>query len=101
MIRFLLICFLFSLLFASPAIVVCRNFPIQHFTTENGLPSNMIYGLYRDSKGFLWIGTDKGVVRYNGIEFERFTTDDGLPDNEIFFFHEDFEGRLWLGTQCH
>jgi len=78
--------------------LVGRNFPLQHFTTENDLPSNTIYRLYYDSKGFLWIGTDKGIVKYNGLEFERFTTSDGLADNEIFSFQEDYEGRLWMST---
>lgn len=96
--KFLIYVVNFIFLTAFPIITSGKNYPLRHFTTENGLPSNTIYGLYRDSKGFLWICTDKGVVRYNGIEFERFTTDDGLPDNEIFFFQEDYDGRLWLGT---
>jgi histidine kinase/two component regulator with propeller domain len=98
MVRNPVTCFLIIALWVCPALVFCRNFPIQHFTIENGLPSNSLYGAYRDSKGFIWIGTDKGAVRYNGIEFEKFTTDDGLPDNEIFSFREDYEGRLWLAT---
>ncbi|MBC7554974.1 MAG: histidine kinase, partial [Taibaiella sp.] len=51
-----------------------------------------------DSKGFLWIATDKGIARYNGIRFEAFTTANGMPDNEIFSFQEDACGRLWLAT---
>lgn len=69
-----------------------------HYTFEDGLPSNTIYSIYRDSKGFLWIATDKGIARYNGIKFEVFTTFNGVPDNEVFFFQEDHEGRLWLAT---
>ena len=84
------------LCFSLPAI--SQNFPMLHFTTEDGLPSNAVYEVYRDSKGFLWFATDKGIVRYNGIRFEKFNTFNGLPDNEIFFFQEDNYGRLWLGT---
>ena len=69
-----------------------------HYTVDEGLPSNTIYDIYRDSKGFLWFATDKGVANYNGLRFETFTTSDGLPDNEIFLFKEDYEGRLWLST---
>jgi two-component sensor histidine kinase len=58
----------------------------------------MVYSIYRDSKGFLWIGTDKGVARYNGIKFEVFSSAHGLPDKEIFFFVEDGYGRIWLAT---
>ena len=69
-----------------------------HFTMADGLPSNTVYDIYKDTKGYLWVSTDKGIARYNGIRFEVFTTFDGLPDNEIFFFQEDYFGRLWLAT---
>src|SRR5437016_2824434 len=80
------------------ALSYCQDFPVQHFTIEDGLPSNNVYYIYKDSKGYLWIATDKGIARYNGIKFETFTTFNGLPDNEVFFFKEDYQGRLWLGT---
>jgi len=69
-----------------------------HYTIEHGLPSNTIYNVIQDSKGYMWLCTDKGVARYNGITFETFTTFDHLPDNEIFFFEEDHQKRLWLAT---
>jgi two-component sensor histidine kinase len=69
-----------------------------HYGVEDGLPSNTIYSVYRDSKGFLWIATDKGIARYNGIKFEVFSTADGLSDNEVFFFREDSYERIWMGT---
>lgn len=72
--------------------------PTKHYTIEDGLPGNTVYEAYRDSKGFLWFATDKGIARYDGISFERFSTHDGLPDNSIFFFQEDLYGRLWLAT---
>lgn len=75
-----------------------QPFPMIHYTTENGLPSNTVYDVYKDSKGFLWFGTDKGITRYNGIRFETFTTFDGLPDNEVFCIREDNQHRLWLLT---
>ncbi|MFA6151693.1 MAG: histidine kinase [Chitinophagaceae bacterium] len=69
-----------------------------HYGIEDGLPSNMIYDIYQDPDGFIWIGTDKGVARYNGQKFETFTTADGLSDNECFFFQPDHYGRMWIGT---
>lgn len=96
--RPLLCVFLFALMFFRTSDVHCQDFPKLHYTIENGLPSNIVYEIYRDSKGFLWFATNKGIARYNGIRFEIFTTFDGLPDNEIFFFQEDYYGRLWLST---
>ncbi len=78
--------------------VGARDFPMIRYDINNGLPANMTYAVYRDSKGFIWIATDKGIARYNGIKFEVFTTFNGLADNEIFFFQEDPYGRIWFGT---
>jgi hypothetical protein len=75
-----------------------QEFPMLHFTMEDGMPSNNIYTVYRDSRGFLWMATDKGIARFNGVKFESFTTFDGLTDNEVFFFQEDHENRLWCAT---
>ena len=77
---------------------MAQDFPKIHYKIEDGLPSNIVYEIYRDHKGFLWFATNKGVARFNGIKFEIFTTFNGLPDNEIFFFQEDKYGRLWLST---
>lgn len=94
-----------SILVSLIAILTCcsnnssgREFPTIHFTLNDGLPSNTVYNIYRSHDGFLWIATDKGVARYNGIRFEKFTTFDGLADNEIFFSQEDLQGRIWFGT---
>ncbi len=75
-----------------------QNFPMRHFLKEDGIPSNTIYFVYRDSKGYLWLASDKGVARYNGIKFDLFTTLDGLADNEVYFLKEDYYGRLWLAS---
>lgn len=75
-----------------------KEYPMLHYGIEDGLPSNTIYDVYQDADGFIWIGTDKGVVRYNGQQFETFSTEDGLPDNECFFFQPDYNGRLWIST---
>ncbi len=48
-----------------------NQFTIQSFTTENGLPSNGIKGLQWEEKtGFLWLATEAGVVRFNGMNFK-------------------------------
>lgn len=50
------------------------SYQIREYNTENGLPSNGIKGMQWDeSTGFLWIATEAGIVRFNGIGFETFT----------------------------
>lgn len=89
----LILSLIFFLIFE---VVSAKDFPMLHYTIEDGLPSNTIYDIYQDPDGMIWIGTDKGVSRFNGIKFENFTTADGLSDNECFYFRRDKDGRLWI-----
>ncbi len=68
----------------------------QHFTKSTGLLSNTVYNSFRDSKGYIWFGTDKGACRFNGKDFKTYTVLNGLPDNSVLDFFEDIQGRLWL-----
>jgi len=46
------------------------------YSIENGAPSNEIYCILEDKEGYIWIGCDAGVYRYNGISFEHFNSPD-------------------------
>lgn len=91
-----------------PAVLVlwlcCCKAAARQFTTSDRLISNTVYAACRDSRGYMWFGTDKGVVRYDGHSFKNYTLLDGLGDNDIFNFYEDKQQRLWLfsfnGTHC-
>jgi signal transduction histidine kinase len=48
------------------------NYIINHYTTENGLPQNSIKGLAFDALGYCWIGTENGLVKYDGIRFRLY-----------------------------
>lgn len=69
---------------------------MQQFTFEHGLPSMEVFHVMQDSKGFVWMCTSYGVVRYNGYGFKHFTIREGLPDNTIFDAYEDSQGRIWF-----
>lgn len=71
----------------------------RNFTTADGLPSPDVFAVHQDQQGYLWFGTDRGVSRYNGYEFENFTTSDGLTHNTVFEISEDPNGDLWF--QCY
>ena len=73
-----------------------QNPGFRQFSTDEGLPSNEVYKVIEDRQGHLWMGTDRGLVRYDGYSFDVFTTEDGLTDNVIFWIYEDYKGRLWF-----
>lgn len=70
----------------------------KNLTVNEGLPSNQIYFVIEDSKGFIWIGTSNGVCRWDSKNFEYFTIKDGLPNNEVLSIFEDSKGRIWFST---
>lgn len=69
---------------------------VQHFTIEDGLPSNEVHFVHQDKQGYFWFCTDRGVSRYNGYEFTNYTVADGLSNNVVFKCFEDWNGDLWF-----
>jgi sensor histidine kinase YesM len=60
----------------------------------NGLPSNSVYDIFQDRKGFMWFATDKGLCRYDGSEFITYTSD-GQTSKAGSCINEDNYGRIW------
>ena len=84
------------LLFFSLQSSLALNPFIKNYNITQGLPTNKISQVYKDSKGFLWFGTDVGVLRFDGNNLVNFTIEDGLSDNLIMKIKEDSSGRIWF-----
>lgn len=76
--------------------LVAQEITYKHFSFNNGLPSATIYHIIQDKKGFIWLGTDAGVSRFDGNKFVNYTLSDGLSENEILTIGEDSMGRIWF-----
>ena len=72
-----------------------QEYPYINITLEDGLPSNTVYDIYQDKKGFLWIGTNNGLARYDGANFRTFKSK-GLKSSAIGNITEDSFGNLWM-----
>ena len=74
----------------------------EHLTIEDGLSQNAGLALFQDSRGYLWIGTQDGLNRYDGYDFKIFKHDPEDPTsisyNSILSMGEDKNGSLWIGT---
>ncbi|MNR75185.1 Sensor histidine kinase YehU [compost metagenome] len=68
----------------------------DHFGIKSGLPSSESYQVHQDQSGLLWVLTDRGVVRYDGFEFQKYTIENGLCDNVNFRISEDSNGGVWF-----
>lgn len=62
----------------------------------SGLPSNYVYMVLKDQYGYLWIATNKGVMRFNGYEMKNYSVSNGISANDIWGLKQDRKGRIWL-----
>ncbi|HEY1527397.1 MAG TPA: two-component regulator propeller domain-containing protein [Candidatus Angelobacter sp.] len=68
--------------------------------SEDGLPQNSVQSMLQTRDGYVWIGTQEGLVRFNGLEFKLFNkaTTDAIRHNDIRALYQDRSGVLWIGT---
>ena len=70
------------------------------WTQERGLPQDTIRAITQTKDGYLWLGTDEGLARFDGYEFVVFNKAHGdLPDNSVTALTASNDGALWIGTQ--
>ena len=87
--------------------LVAQNHPIpgaRHMTTQQGLPGSVVYRVAQDRQGFIWIGTEGGLARYDGNSFRYYTVQDGLPATDVLDVYVDRRNILWimtLGQLCY
>ena len=66
----------------------------RQITTDDGLPSMEVYDIFQDSRDFIWIGTDKGLCRYDGQKFKYFSNK-GQKGTSVDVLREDSKGKIW------
>jgi ligand-binding sensor domain-containing protein/signal transduction histidine kinase len=75
----------------------------EHLGLADGLSQSVIHTIVQDRLGFLWVGTEDGLNRYDGYEFKTYRPDpensDTINDRWITALAEDEEGYLWIGTR--
>lgn len=77
------------------------NFRFKHLTTEDGLSQNSVLAIAQDKDGFIWMGTQSGLNRYDGYRVKNFyqTNEKGsLKNDYILSLYQDLHHRLWVGT---
>jgi ligand-binding sensor domain-containing protein/DNA-binding CsgD family transcriptional regulator len=104
--RFIMLTALFFVLFlslSSNLLSQPESFYFVSIDKQKGLPDNSIYHVYQDNKGFIWLCTGNGLVRFDGNNFKKFSKEnnnDGKHVNSIRVSHimQDNSGLFWIST---
>ena len=81
-----------------------RSMRFSHVTQDDGLSQSFVYAMAQDRNGFMWLGTQEGLNRFDGHEFVVFAENPGEPgalaDDGIRTLLLDSAGTLWIGTDA-
>ena len=82
----------------TPFVVSAQRQIFHAYGAADGLSNLNVRCLFQDRIGYIWVGTDNGLFRYDGIKFKAFGHSQGLADTEILSIAQSPEGMLWVGT---
>ncbi len=95
--------FFIQLLVAAQTFSQTTNFQFQHLNSAQGLSQNTVNAVTQDKFGFIWIGTNIGLNRFDGkniINFFYHEKDStSIPSDKIICLFSDSNGKLWIGTE--
>src|SRR6202012_1251606 len=79
-----------------------KGYSVQHFNDENGLPQNSISDLLFDKAGYLWLASQVGLVRFNGVSFKLYYPDDKpIMESNIVYLGKNEKGGIYFQTDDH
>jgi ligand-binding sensor domain-containing protein/signal transduction histidine kinase len=73
-------------------------FTFRSWQREQGLPQDLVRAIAQTRDGYLWIGTDDGVARFDGVKFVSFGLPEGLHSGPVRTLFGDSQGTLWIGS---
>lgn len=98
---FLIIACTILVAFSAP-LKAASGFTFRHYEMKHGLSSNTVYGIIQDEEGYIWIGTDDGLNRFDGRDFKVYRSSGREPGsilgNHIYSLFQDRDGYIWVAT---
>jgi ligand-binding sensor domain-containing protein len=81
--------------------VAAAQYQVQSWTTENGLPQNVVSSIIQTRDGYIWLATNDGLVRFDGLRFTVFdrSNSPGIRNNRFMVLYEAADGAIWAGTE--
>ena len=102
--RLLLFIFLLLKLSLCQALPAHSSLTFYRLGIHDGLSNNQVNSVFKDSKGYIWLGTQSGLDRFDGFRFSNFFSKTGdksaLLNDVVNDIQEDIETNLWLKTSA-
>ncbi|MGL5379095.1 ligand-binding sensor domain-containing protein [Clostridium sp.] len=102
--KILIITLLINLVLLPPSKIISAKEQInfKNITIQDGLTQGTVEALFQDSKGYIWLGTNDGLNKYNGYDFKKYSVNEdkenSLINNYILDITEDIDGNIWTAT---
>ncbi|MCP4131065.1 MAG: SpoIIE family protein phosphatase [bacterium] len=94
---FVFLLFILIIIFSSP--IFAYQHIIETYNTKHGLSDDIVTTIFLGSKGYIWVGTTKGLNRFDGKTFKSYSVNDGMINDNIRGITEDKKGNLWIASK--
>jgi AraC family chitin signaling transcriptional activator len=88
--------FVFAIFILAPCLLLGQDFRVETYQVEQGLPTNLTKTVLKDSQGFIWVGTDAGILRLDGKKVLHFNQD--LPSNYVKYVIKRKNGDILVAN---
>ena len=77
---------------------LCQELFFKNYSINEGLPSSRVFQIRAASNGELWMATDNGIARFNGLSFKTYGQEEGLTQPVLFCMTEDNHQQMWFAS---
>ncbi|RIV27777.1 hypothetical protein DYU11_05635 [Fibrisoma montanum] len=99
---FLVLVATYRLLMGCSVVAADGSLQFKHLTTADGLPNSTVLCFTQDKYGFIWMGTENGLCRYDGRSVKSYYYNrdqkNSIPHNRVTALYTDADGKVWIGT---
>lgn len=94
--------FLLFITLAVSALAPAAGQNVRVYTSENGLPNSQVSRIYQDKRGYIWMCSEGGLIRFDGMRYETFRHDrereTSISSSSVQEMLEDSRGNTWVAT---
>ncbi len=94
---FLRITFFYAVFLLSSYNLFAQTYYFDYYGVKEGLAQSNVYDIVQDDQGYLWLASESGVSRFDGVSFINYTAEDGIAEGGIKALYKDSNGKIWMG----